>query len=568
MVIPPREWTTLIDLNPGSMLTADASSQAQKWAACLTQHLNNNNNSESDQYLLLRTESMTSMALFLYIKKSHINSISQITGSSKKTGMGGMTANKGACAVRFNYGNSSFVLITSHLAAGVSATLERYNDYMSVVSGLKFLRNMQIFDHDYVVWFGDLNYRIEIENGVCRSMIEQQGREGLRELYENLDQLVREMRKNDGVGAFGVFKEGEVGFLPTYKFDTGTNEYDSSEKQRVPSWTDRILYVEPFKKRNKNGIKQLNYNSVMDVMVSDHKPVYSTFECLVKFIDRTKKSTIRKSLYDNYKQQHGSTYDLLSLNDDVSSITSAASSRASSFPPVPEENFAIDTMSDLNLLDDYDPTNPPPKLPSRPTVGSAPKRVPPPPLSRKVLVPSNKQQQPSSPARKLPPPPSSYSQLQVPERPLPPASRKVSSPSPAPVTAPSSAQPLHSPPIGFSSAPLVPMKSNSSGPSANGLLPKISPVLPVSAGSIQRRESASSLSALLSPKVFKPLVPTKPKSLTSIKLKESKSEEDDDKEDMKSVSSEPARSVAAPVPPPPRTSTMKSMSDWKPLVPK
>ena len=37
--------------------------------------------------------------------------------------------------------------------------------------------------------------------------------------------------------AFERFSEQPITFPPSYKFDVGTNVYDSSEKQRTPSWT-------------------------------------------------------------------------------------------------------------------------------------------------------------------------------------------------------------------------------------------------------------------------------------------------------------------------------------------
>lgn len=43
--------------------------------------------------------------------------------------------------------------------------------------------------------------------------------------------------------AFGGWREGPIRFLPTYKYDVGSvGIFDSSEKQRGPSWCDRILY--------------------------------------------------------------------------------------------------------------------------------------------------------------------------------------------------------------------------------------------------------------------------------------------------------------------------------------
>ncbi|KIX10200.1 uncharacterized protein Z518_01281 [Rhinocladiella mackenziei CBS 650.93] len=39
------------------------------------------------------------------------------------------------------------------------------------------------------------------------------------------------------------WREGEINFLPTYKYDVGSvGMFDSGEKQRSPSWCDRILY--------------------------------------------------------------------------------------------------------------------------------------------------------------------------------------------------------------------------------------------------------------------------------------------------------------------------------------
>ena len=78
---------------------------------------------------------------------------------------------------------------------------------------------------------------------------------------------------------FEFFEEMPINFAPTYKYDPGTNIYDTrylicfigffkifSEKNRVPSWTDRILFFgERF-----TGLKYCR----AEVDVSDHKPVF------------------------------------------------------------------------------------------------------------------------------------------------------------------------------------------------------------------------------------------------------------------------------------------------------
>jgi hypothetical protein len=81
------------------------------------------------------------------------------------------------------------------------------------------------------------------------------------------DQLLQTM--SDG-SAFPGFAEGKITFPPTFKFDKDTKEYDTSHKQRIPAWTDRVLF-KPL------GVRILQYDSVKDATHSDHRPVFAQF---------------------------------------------------------------------------------------------------------------------------------------------------------------------------------------------------------------------------------------------------------------------------------------------------
>jgi hypothetical protein len=41
--------------------------------------------------------------------------------------------------------------------------------------------------------------------------------------------------------AFSGYIEGPIVFRPTYRYDVGTDNYDTSEKLRIPAWTGRSL---------------------------------------------------------------------------------------------------------------------------------------------------------------------------------------------------------------------------------------------------------------------------------------------------------------------------------------
>lgn len=80
--------------------------------------------------------------------------------------------------------------------------------------------------------------------------------------------------------------EAPLNFRPTYKFAVGSNSYDSGGKNRIPSWTDRILYID-------SKMHCFEYDSDPSIMTSDHKPVYASFVADVNFDDKLKEDIVQ-----------------------------------------------------------------------------------------------------------------------------------------------------------------------------------------------------------------------------------------------------------------------------------
>lgn len=117
-------------------------------------------------------------------------------------------------------------------------------------------------------WYGDLNYRI---NGT-RRMVDTLLLRNQHEVLLANDQLQREMKAGN---VFAHFREGQLHFRPTYKFDKRSDTYDSSAKQRIPSWTDRVLFLSNDKLHD---VELLSYRSQTDFRTSDHRPVCAVFQ--------------------------------------------------------------------------------------------------------------------------------------------------------------------------------------------------------------------------------------------------------------------------------------------------
>lgn len=79
--------------------------------------------------------------------------------------------------------------------------------------------------------------------------------------------------------AFMGFEEGSPTFPPTFKYDKGADSYDTSAKQRVPAWTDRVLWrCNTAAPDGEPLLHLMRYKSVPALRCSDHRPVYADFE--------------------------------------------------------------------------------------------------------------------------------------------------------------------------------------------------------------------------------------------------------------------------------------------------
>ncbi|KAK7745367.1 Inositol-1,4,5-trisphosphate 5-phosphatase 1 [Cytospora paraplurivora] len=280
----------IVQLSPQQIMNSDPT-RKQVWESAVRATLNDRAREiGGEKYVLLRSGQLVGAALCIFVKQSVLSKIKNVEGAVKKTGLSGMAGNKGAVAIRMDYANTHICFVTAHLAAGFANYDERNKDYATISNGLRFQRNRGIDHHDTVIWLGDFNYRIGL--GWERAMDLVKKRD-LEALYGN-DQLNLQMVA--GL-SFPFYSEARITFMPTYKFDIGTDTYDTSEKQRIPAWTDRILRKGP-------NLRQLAYNSA-PLNFSDHRPVYALFECIVNIVDEPLRDKISRDVYLRRKAEVG-----------------------------------------------------------------------------------------------------------------------------------------------------------------------------------------------------------------------------------------------------------------------
>ena len=328
--------------------------------------------SKIGNYKKLVEMNLVGINLYFYILEEKYEKVSNISKKIVKTGLGGATGNKGSCCINFDYENTSFSVACSHLAAGESKNKQRikeidyimnlklntfynpqiYDDkkekgetcnqsleeimptdeennlrksttfananafHRNVSCDLNFNDSTLFKDSDIWIFFGDLNFRIDME-------------------YEEFSQYLKSNKWNKlldydqfikfrlaSLDLMETIQEDEIKFPPTYKYIIDSNEYDytpenkaqnpnqnenlhKSGKKRNPSWCDRIFYKKNAyeTKSGKKIISGLEYNNVLDdnFKSSDHRPIYQIFDVIIFKENQDKKNLIEREVILNEK---------------------------------------------------------------------------------------------------------------------------------------------------------------------------------------------------------------------------------------------------------------------------
>ncbi|CDW83152.1 inositol polyphosphate 5-phosphatase ocrl-1 isoform x2 [Stylonychia lemnae] len=290
----------IVPLNAKSMILSGQLSQPQLWEKYLIQEYNTYFQKRFEgklpipniQYVdKIASHGQVGLYQVVLFRKDKINLISEVQLAQVGTGILGVGGNKGAIGCSIKICETKIAVINAHLAASQSKVQRRNQNVTQILKSLQFIDKhndkQNLFEHDILLWCGDLNYRINSDNfNEVVDMIQQ------NKLYElrNLDQLKQEKAAGN---VFGEFEEGKIKFPPTYKFKVGTNDYDS-DKVRIPSWCDRILY------RGETLYQQF-YTSVASPTTSDHKPVCALFKATYKEIDPVQQQIVAQTILDYLK---------------------------------------------------------------------------------------------------------------------------------------------------------------------------------------------------------------------------------------------------------------------------
>ncbi len=270
----------------GSALNADKS----EWEAYLRRQM------EPKEYVLLAGRGLGATHCAVFVHRHILPVCGSVHSSVVACGIGNTLGNKGGVGIGLRVGHTSMLVVACHLASGQSKVKERNENASAIDTRLQLVGPTQsstshasraTLRFDRVLWCGDMNYRLAASREEVQGWLQQSNHAACLAA----DQLTAERAKG---ALLPGLSEGPLLFPPTYKLDThapaasvaegvrpptvGSGPYyDTGPKQRVPSWTDRVLF-----RPHDSRMALVRYVALMHIAESDHRPVVAQFSMKLK----------------------------------------------------------------------------------------------------------------------------------------------------------------------------------------------------------------------------------------------------------------------------------------------
>ena len=133
----------------------------------------------SDAYVPVMRQGLVGLLMFVFVKQSIAEHVTEIYGSRVKTGLGGNAGNKGAVVVRFKLYETPIVFVNAHLESGKKKKETRVEQMSEIlrtpIPGDKQQKYM-FATHKLKFFFGDLNFRLCLENEDVRPELDKRSK--------------------------------------------------------------------------------------------------------------------------------------------------------------------------------------------------------------------------------------------------------------------------------------------------------------------------------------------------------------------------------------------------------
>ncbi|CAG9581963.1 inositol 5-phosphatase-like protein [Leishmania major strain Friedlin] len=275
----------------GTALMRESTQRSWEWADAIIETLAAASDRTID-YKKVQVVQLVGLVLIVLIQAKHVDYVSHVRLSLTRTGALSVLGNKGSVAMRVTIYGKRFLFISAHFVAHKHNEKRRTSNYQAALKDIcfdmpvwsddesevlqTFLSAKEVLnhsiehssvqgnsawdrlfsfghsafrtsfttaaetrvldEHDYVFFLGDLNSRLHaLPSPLIKESVE-------RGEYDNLlchDELRQLMVSGE---AFDGFQEQWISFPPTYRYDRGTDVFDTSRKRRDPAWCDRVLF--------------------------------------------------------------------------------------------------------------------------------------------------------------------------------------------------------------------------------------------------------------------------------------------------------------------------------------